>query len=55
MAEGPSAERYFRLGQVFQQNGRTVEAQAAYKQALKLNPKLGEAREALDAMSQQNK
>ncbi|HSY66691.1 MAG TPA: tetratricopeptide repeat protein [Terriglobales bacterium] len=55
VAEGPSAEKYFRLGQVFQHNGRTVEAQAAYKQALKLNPKLGEAREALDAMSQQNK
>jgi tetratricopeptide (TPR) repeat protein len=55
VAEGPSAEKYFRLGQVFQHNGRTVEAQAAYKQALKLNPRLGEAREALDAMSQQNK
>lgn len=55
VAEGPSAERYFRLGQVFQHNGRTVEAQAAYKQALKLNPKLVQARESLAALSQQNK
>jgi tetratricopeptide (TPR) repeat protein len=55
VAEGPSAERYLRLGQVFQENGRAEEAQAAYKQALKLNPKLGEAREALDALNQQNK
>jgi tetratricopeptide (TPR) repeat protein len=55
VAEGPSAERYFRLGQVFQQNGRTAEALAAYKQALKLNPKLGEAKQSLDALTQQNK
>ena len=55
VAEGPSAEKYLRLGQVFQENGRAEEAQAAYKQALKLNPKLGEAREALDALNQQNK
>jgi len=55
VAEGPSAEKYFRLGQVFQQNGRIVEAQAAYKQALKLNPKLDQARQSLDAMSRQNK
>ena len=55
VAEGPSAERYLHLGQMFQENGRVEEAQAAYKQALKLNPKLGEAREALDALNQQKK
>jgi len=55
VADAPSAEKYFRLGQVFQQNGRIGEAQAAYKQALKLNPKLREARESLDALNQQKK
>jgi tetratricopeptide (TPR) repeat protein len=55
VADAPSADKYFRLGQVFQQHGRLVEAQAAYKQALKLNPKLREARESLDALNQQNK
>jgi len=55
VADAPSPEKYFRLGQVFQQNGRMVEAQAAYKQALKLNPKLTAARESLDALDQQNK
>jgi tetratricopeptide (TPR) repeat protein len=55
VADAPSAEKYFRLGQVFQQHGRIVEAQAAYKQALKLNPKLTEARESLDALNLQNK
>ena len=53
--EGPSAERYFQLGQIFQQNGRHAEAQAAYKQALKLNPRLNQARESLDALNRQNK
>jgi cytochrome c-type biogenesis protein CcmH/NrfG len=52
VAEEPSAEKYFRLGQVFQQHGRITEAKAAYKQALKLNPKLTEARESLDALNQ---
>ena len=55
VAEAPSAERYFRLGQMFEENGRVEEAQTAYKQALKLNPKLGGAREALDALNPRNK
>jgi hypothetical protein len=32
-----------------------VEAQAIYKQALKLDPKLEEARKALDGLDQQGK
>jgi tetratricopeptide (TPR) repeat protein len=55
VAESPSAGGYLRLGQVFQQEGRTQEAEAAYKQSLKLNPKLGEAKKALDALGQQGK
>ena len=55
VAEGPSAEGYLRLGRIFQENGRVEEAEAAYKQALKLNSKLGEARQALDVLNQQNK
>jgi cytochrome c-type biogenesis protein CcmH/NrfG len=55
VAEGPSAENYLRLGRIFQENGRVEEAEAAYKQALKLNPKLGEARQALDVLNQQIK
>jgi tetratricopeptide (TPR) repeat protein len=55
VAESPSGEGYFRLGQIFQQEGRAPEAQAAYKQALAMNPKLGEARKALDALNGQGK
>jgi tetratricopeptide (TPR) repeat protein len=55
VAESPSGESYFRLGQILQQQGRAPEAQAAYKRALKLNPKLGEAEKALSALNQQGK
>jgi tetratricopeptide (TPR) repeat protein len=55
VAESPSGEAYLRLGQVLQQADRIAEARAAYEQALQLNPKLGEARKALDALNQQNK
>jgi tetratricopeptide (TPR) repeat protein len=55
VAEAPSAEAYLRLGQVLQQANRIAEARAAYEQALQLNPKLGDARKALDALNQQNK
>jgi tetratricopeptide (TPR) repeat protein len=55
VAESPSGETYFRLGQALQQDGRTTEALAIYKQALKLDPKLEEARKALDELSQQSK
>jgi len=53
--EIPSGEAYLRLGQLFQQEGRAPEARAAYEQALELNPKLGEARKALDVLNQQSK
>jgi len=53
--ETPSGEAYLRLGQLFQQEGRAPEARAAYEQALQLSPKLGEARKALDVLSQQSK
>ncbi len=55
VAESPSGKTYFRLGQALQQDGRTAEAQAIYKQALKLDPKLEEARKALDGLSPQSK
>jgi tetratricopeptide (TPR) repeat protein len=55
VVESPSGEGYFRLGQVLQEEGRATEAESAYKQALELNPKLGEARKAMDALSQQGK
>jgi Tfp pilus assembly protein PilF len=55
VAESPTAEGYLRLGQVFQQAGRAPDARAAYEQALELNPKLHEARQALDAMGRPGK
>jgi protein O-mannosyl-transferase len=51
VAESPSGEAYLRLGQLLQQAGRIPEARSAYKQALQFNPKLGEARKALDALN----
>jgi tetratricopeptide (TPR) repeat protein len=55
VAESPSGETYFRLGNALQQEGRTEEALAIYKQALKLDPKLEEARKALDGLSADSK
>jgi cytochrome c-type biogenesis protein CcmH/NrfG len=55
VAESPSGEGYLRLGQILEQEGRTPEAQAAYEQALELNPRLGEARKALKALNVQSK
>jgi tetratricopeptide (TPR) repeat protein len=55
VAESPTAEGYLRLGQVLQQAERITEARVAYEQALELNPKLGDAKRALDALSQQSK
>ncbi|MGA8492430.1 MAG: tetratricopeptide repeat protein [Terriglobales bacterium] len=55
VAESPSGETYFRLGQALQQEGRTTEAESIYKEALKLDPKLEEARKALDRLNQQSK
>lgn len=55
VAESPSGETYFRLGQALQQEGRASEAGSIYKEALRLDPKLEEARKALDALDQQSK
>jgi tetratricopeptide (TPR) repeat protein len=55
VAESPSSEGYLRLGRIFQQDGRTPEARAAYQQALALNPKLAEARRALDVLNGKGK
>ena len=54
-AQSPTAEGYLRLGQVLQQADRIAEARVAYEQALELNPKLGDAKRALDALNQQSK
>ncbi len=54
-AESPTAEGYLRLGQVLQQADRIAESRVAYEQALELNPKLGDAKRALDALNQQSK
>jgi hypothetical protein len=50
-AEAPSAEHYLQLGQALQQAGRVPEAKNAYRQVLKLNPRLTEAQKALDALN----
>jgi protein O-mannosyl-transferase len=55
VAESPSAAGYLRLGQFLQQAGRDSDARVAYKQALVLNPKFGEAQEALDDLNRRNK
>ena len=55
VAESPSGENYFRMGQVLQGAGRTPEARAAYRQALRLNPKLGDAKKALDSLNGSSK
>jgi Flp pilus assembly protein TadD len=55
VAESPSGETYFRLGQALQQEGRTTEAQSIYQEALRLDPKLDEARKALEGLNQQGK
>ena len=46
---------YFRLGQILQQQGRAPEAQAAFQQALELNPKLEAAKKALSALNGQGR
>jgi len=43
------------MGQVLQGAGRTPEARAAYRQALRLNPKLGDAKKALDSLNGSSK
>jgi tetratricopeptide (TPR) repeat protein len=55
VSESPSAEGWLRLGQIFERLGRAPEAQTAYQQALRLNPKLGEAQNALHALKSGSK
>jgi hypothetical protein len=50
VSESPSAEGWLRLGQIFERLGRAPQAQTAYQQALRLNPKLGQAQKALQAL-----
>jgi protein O-mannosyl-transferase len=54
-AESPSGASLLRLGQLLQQAGRIPEARAAYEQALEFDPKLGEAKRALDALKKSGK
>ena len=50
LAVRPTPEGYFKYGQMLQQVGRVEEARAAYEKSLELDPKLQEAREAMDAL-----
>lgn len=54
VAVHPSGEGYVQLGQLLQQGGKDGEARSAYEQALKLNPRLTEARKALETLPQHN-
>jgi len=48
----PSAENYVVLGQLQQSAGRPAEARKSFEQALKLNPKSGDARTGLASVAQ---
>ncbi len=50
-SESSSGEHFLRLGQLLQQQGRIVQARSAYEQALKLDPKLAPAKQALDSLN----
>jgi Flp pilus assembly protein TadD len=52
-AESPSGGNFFLLGQLLQKAGRIVPARAAYEQALELDPKLQDARKALESLGNQ--
>ena len=52
VAAHPNAEDYVVLGQLQQSVGRPVEARKSFEQALKLDPKSGEARNALATVAQ---
>ena len=49
-----SGEGHFQLGQLFGHVHRIPEARDAYRQALKINPRLTQARQALDALGEGN-
>lgn len=46
----PAANVHFRLGMVYEKQGKKDLARAEYTTALQLNPKLGDAKKALDAL-----
>lgn len=52
VSEKPDADSYLQLGQLLQQDERPDDAIEAYENALKLNPHLTEARQAIAAMTQ---
>ena len=47
---GNKATAHFRLGQVYEKTGRSAQARAEYEQALRINPKLEDAKKSLDAL-----
>jgi len=47
----PTADGYLQLGQFLQSDNRIVEAQVAYQKALRLDPGLAEAKQALEGLS----
>lgn len=47
----PTAYGYLQLGQFLQSNNRISEAQLAYQKALRLNPQLAEAKQALESLN----
>lgn len=53
LAERPTSKGYLQYGRMLEQSNRTAEAKDAYQKALKLDPKLLEARQALDALAAQ--
>jgi tetratricopeptide (TPR) repeat protein len=54
-ATRPTASGFYSLGFLFEQDGKLPEARDAYAQALKLDPTLADAKQALDAMDQGKK
>lgn len=51
LSKHPSAEGYVQLGELLTLSRKTSDAQAAYQKALRLNPKLAEARQALQELT----
>ncbi len=55
IAAQPTGEGYLQLGLLQEQAGNSSEARAAYEQALRLDPNLGEARDSLDGLGRDRK
>jgi tetratricopeptide (TPR) repeat protein len=51
IADQPTGPRYLQLGVLLQETGKLSEAQAAYEQALKLDPTLQAAKQSLDSQA----